>query len=110
MDTAPLAEAYRGLPPASQAETLARLAHELTVVARDTYEPGSLDLRDPQRLRRLNEIQHRVTGHLRALLADDPHRYPDDVLVAIILDEDDPELAGQVAYAFRRSLPRPALA
>ncbi len=99
-----LVDEFRGLPATSQIESLVRLAHELTIVARDAYEPGSLDLRHPQRLRALNEVQHRITSHVLALLAADPARYPDDVLASIILEQDDPELRRQVAVAFARSL------
>jgi hypothetical protein len=105
MDTSRLVDEFRALSPASQVETLVRLAHELTILGRDVaYEPGSLDLRHPQRLRALNEVQHRITSHVLALLSADSHRYPDDVFVSIILEQDDPELRRQVAGAFSRSL------
>jgi hypothetical protein len=104
MDLPRLVNEFRGLPSASQIETLVRLAHELTIVGRDAYEPGSLELRHPERMRSLNEIQHRVTSHVLALLAADASRYPDDLLVSIILGQDDPELRRQVAAAFARSL------
>jgi len=105
MDIAHLVDQFRSLPPASQIEALVRLAYELTIVGRDTaYEPGSLDLRHPRRLRALNEVQHKITSHVVALLATDPGRYPDDVLASIILEQDDSELRRQVAAAFARSL------
>ena len=40
----------------------------------------------------MNEIQHRVTGHMRSLIAGNSKRYPDDVIVPIIIADDDPEL------------------
>lgn len=95
---------FKSLPPVSQIEILARLAHELTIVGRDTYHISGSGVREPNRLRFLNEIQHRVTSHTLALLTSDPGRYPDDVLVSIILGADDPELASQVEAAFDRSL------
>ena len=98
MENSHIVDDFRGLRPAAQIEALARLAHELTIVARDTYEVSSPDLRSPHRLRCLNEVQHRVTSHLLALLTGDPGRYPDEVLVSIILDQDDPELRRQVAF------------
>jgi hypothetical protein len=44
---------------------LARLAHELTICARSTYEPGTHEVRQPALLRAYNELQHRVVGSLR---------------------------------------------
>jgi hypothetical protein len=104
MDTSRLVTELRSLPSPLQIEALVRLAHELTIVGRDSYDASSLELRHPQRLRSLNEVQHRVTSHVLALLAADPGRYPDEVLVSIILEQDDPELRRQVAAAFARSL------
>jgi hypothetical protein len=104
MDTSRLVAEFRSLPPATQIEALVRLAHELTIVGRDTYEGSSLGLSHPQRLRSLNEIQHRITSHVLALLAADPGRYPDEMLASITLEQDDPELRRQVGAAFARSL------
>ena len=110
MDISHIADTFRSLPPAAQIEALVRLAHELTIVGRDTYEVSSPELRYPHRLRSLNEVQHRVLSHVLALLKDDPGRYLDEVLASIILDQDDPELRRQVAAAFARSLPKHAVA
>jgi hypothetical protein len=44
---------------------LARIAAELTVCARDTYEAGTDNVVDPQSLRAYNELLHRVTGAVR---------------------------------------------
>jgi hypothetical protein len=104
VDIPHLIAAFRSLPPAAQLETLVRLAWELTIAGRDTYDPSSQELRHPGRLRALNEVQHRVTAHMLALLTDDAGRYPDEVLAAIVLEQDDPELRRQVAAAFARSL------
>ncbi len=107
MDVARLVNEFRGLPSSSQVEVLVRLAHELTLVGREAYEPGTLALRHPQRLRAVNEAQHRVTSHVLALLAADPRRYPDEVLASVILEQDDPELRRQIAAALARSLSQP---
>ncbi len=79
---------------------LASYANRLTVAARDTYVAGEDAVADPCRLRRMNEIQHRVTGHLLHLLQSNPERYPDDVLMSIILDDSDSELM----WAFKQAL------
>jgi hypothetical protein len=84
---------------------LLRLAHELTLVARESYEPGTEALTHPARVRAVNEIQHRILAFLIALVEDDPRRYPDDVLLAIILEDNDrdPEFRNQVWGAFDRA-------
>ncbi|HEX8919857.1 MAG TPA: hypothetical protein VF766_00170 [Pyrinomonadaceae bacterium] len=84
-------------------EFLAHLIHELTIIARDNYEVGQDGLINPQRMRRINEVQHRISDSLCALLQNNPHRYPDDVLVRIILEHpDDNALEQQLSEAFAR--------
>lgn len=110
MQTPDLSAEFCTLSPGSQIEVLLRLSHELTIIGRDTYEPSSPDLRNPHRLRYLNEVQHRITSHVLALLASDLSRYPDEVLASIILEQEDPELHRQIATAFARSLSSQAMA
>jgi hypothetical protein len=50
-------------------EILAGLAHELTICARDTYEVGTDEVRDPCDLRAYNELLHRVTASVVSNLA-----------------------------------------
>ena len=83
---------YSALPASAQLRVLADFAHCLTVIARGTYMPKTEDIANPRRLRLLNEVQHRVTGHMRHLISGDPERYPDDAIVRIIIAEDDAEL------------------
>ena len=84
-------------------EFLAQLMYELTLIVRDNYETGQDGLCNPQRVRRANEVQHRVSAFLWASLRDDPQRYPDDVLVRIILEQPDDEVLGrQLKETFER--------
>jgi hypothetical protein len=84
-------------------EFLAHLIHELTIIARDSYEVGQDGVTNPQRLRRINEVQHRISDFLCALLHNNPHRYPDDVLMRIVLEHpDDSALEQQLSEAFGR--------
>jgi hypothetical protein len=84
-------------------EFLAHLMHELTVIARDSYEVGQDGLTNPQRVRRINEVQHRVSAYLYALLRGDSQRYTDDVLVKIILEHpDDKELERELGKSFEQ--------
>lgn len=57
------------LTPPEQAAFLATLAHALTIHARGTYQPRSHDVAQPYALRRINEVQHRITACLRDCVA-----------------------------------------
>jgi hypothetical protein len=84
-------------------EFLAHLMHELTIIARDTYEVGQDGLTNPQQMRRVNEVQHRVSSFLLALLRNDLKRYPDELLVRIILEHpEDNVLEQRLSNAFAR--------
>src|SRR5262245_40883744 len=92
--------AYSELPVDAQMRFLAYFGHNLTIVARDTYDFQASTVRAPERLRAINEIQHRVLGHIQAMLTDSEWRYPDDALVSIFLEHDDQHLQRQAAWAF----------
>lgn len=95
-------EAFESLSSREQVRFLLRLAWRLTVVARNYYVPQSDQLADPTAIREINELQHRVTAHALAVLDENPNRYPNDVLLDIIL-KDTPgrnELRERVHRAF----------
>jgi hypothetical protein len=48
---------------------LARIAHTLTICARDTYEFGTENVLNPQMLRAYNELLHQVIGSVISRLA-----------------------------------------
>lgn len=86
---------------------LLRFAHELTIVARDSYDANGDGVAEPRRLRTLNEMQHRLLANCVALLEDDPKRYPDEVLLEMLLDHpQDVMLETAVRQAFDRTLSR----
>ena len=58
----------RSLVLDQQRRFLARLSFEITIAGRNSYEAGTDELTDPRQLRRVNEVQHRVTGCLSQLL------------------------------------------
>jgi hypothetical protein len=92
------------MSPKEQLRFLSLLGEWLTITGRDTYKPQTEELLCPARLRAINEIQHVIFGHLSALASDDSHRYPDDVLMAIILEHvQDRVLKKQVQRAFERA-------
>ena len=47
---------------------LTTIAFELTLIARDTYEVQSIQVKDPVRLRAVNEWMHFIVGILRTIL------------------------------------------
>jgi hypothetical protein len=52
----------KSLSPSARTALLARIAHVLTICARDTYEVGTEKVLEPQVLRSYNELLHSVTG------------------------------------------------
>ena len=64
---------YSKWTPRNKLRFLALLSHDLTVRARDTYVPGTLDVSNPAKLRVINELQHSITGRIVDSLAGGPH-------------------------------------
>ncbi len=103
MESSTFINTFSALPAQEKTKALVRLSQELTIVARDTYQTGTLGLLQPVRLRAINEVQHRVSAHFLALLRNDAGRYPDEVLVNTLLEhDDDQELRRQIGEAFSR--------
>ncbi|MDR3457946.1 MAG: hypothetical protein P4N60_10905 [Verrucomicrobiae bacterium] len=82
--TAELKHAFSALTEQQQALVLAAYAHELTMLARAGYEAGTVLLSDPSMVRRVNEVQHRVTSAIFSRLNNCSERYPDDVLIDVV--------------------------
>ncbi len=76
---------FSELPLVDQARLLAVFVHELTVEARSAYGPGVEQVQDGARLRFVNEIVCRLARFIEQLLADDPARPGDDVLMRMLL-------------------------
>ena len=94
-------EIFHNYSPQEKIDFLVHLAHALTILARDTYEVGGEGLTQPARLRRITEVQHRVLGSIIALTKDETKRYPDEVLVRLILEHpEDRDLQQQLEQAF----------
>jgi hypothetical protein len=68
-----------------QARFLARFMYELTLEARNFYGPGGEQMIDANKLRFVNEIQHRLTRFIEQILIDDPARSADDVMLRLLL-------------------------
>lgn len=94
-------EIFCNYAPHEKIDFLVHFAHALTILARDTYEVGGEGLTQPSRLRRITEVQHRVLGGVIALMKQEAKRYPDDVLVRLLLEQpEDRDLQQQLHEAF----------
>ena len=79
---------------------LARLSWEITIAGRNSYEPGTEELTDPSQLRRVNEIQHRVTACLSQLLEDKcPDGFVQSIAQRVLMERDD-ELRGILQWSW----------
>ena len=79
-------ERFVRMGPQDQILWLSRLIHLLTIEARSTYERGTDQVVDPMRLRRYNELIHRVAGFQRDVILDSPDRFPTEVLSEMLKD------------------------
>jgi hypothetical protein len=64
---------------------LARFMYELTLEARNYYGSGGDQPIDPNKLRFINEVQHRVTRFIEQILIDDPARSSDEMMLRLLL-------------------------
>lgn len=76
---------FSDLSALEQARFLARFMYELTLEARNFYGPGGEQAIDANRLRFVNEVQHRVTRFMEQILIDDPARPSDEVMLRLLL-------------------------
>jgi len=82
---------------------LARLMHALTVVGRDSYTVQSEGLDRPEDLRRINEIQHRVSACLRDVLLGEAEVSFQQAMAVWVLGESRPELCELLRWAWQNS-------
>lgn len=76
---------FSDLTSIDQARFVARFMYELTLEARNFYGPGGEQPIDANRLRFLNEIQHRLTRFIEQILLDDPARPTAAVMIRLLL-------------------------
>lgn len=82
---------------------LARLMHQLTVVGRDSYTFQADGLDSPEDLRRVNEIQHRVSACLLNILLGETEVSFQRAMSTWVLDEPRPQLHRLLAWAWHNS-------
>jgi len=68
-----------------KARFLVRFMYELTLEARNYYGPGGSQDIDANKLRFINEIQHRLTRFIEQILIDDPARTSDESMLKLLL-------------------------
>lgn len=77
---------FLALSPEARRRWLARLMLALTIHGRTYYEAGTEDLADPEGLRRLNELTHRIARYNLAVVESDEQRMPDEVFSALLFE------------------------
>lgn len=105
MDQTTGTELFTSLKHEDKVQMLADLTYHLTIIARDTYDDHG-GIKDTQRLRSLNEVQHRALANLRALAAGQSGaRMSDDALVAMFFaHREDTTLTRWLISAFEKAV------
>jgi hypothetical protein len=80
---------------------LACLAHQLTVVGRNSYQVQTEELDQPRQLRKTNEILHRVTACLRDAVSGVESSGFVESMGARVLEPADEELRGLTHWAWQ---------
>jgi hypothetical protein len=105
MNSSALLARFKLLSEHSKTLFVCRLVHAMTVYARSTYVAGTEGVMDPQLLRWLNEVQHRLIGQAVNLISQDVQRYSDasfcDLLCAI---SEDARYGHKFSKVLRRTL------
>ena len=78
-----LVRLFRGMPPASKAKTLARIAEAETVNSRVAYSFGNKDI---EAMRSFNEFVHRLLGYIRVVLDADERWLSDETMIESIIE------------------------
>jgi hypothetical protein len=78
--------AFANLSRVESITWLARLAAALTVAARDTYEVGGDGILDNKRMRRINELIHRVIYQILHRLNNE-YGYPNNAFFRLLESE-----------------------
>ena len=88
------------LPANSKLLFLALLSHALTVAGRNSYQAQTEELEKPAQLRRVNEIQHRVSACLRELLTGQSSISFQQSIATWVLEQPDEEFQGLMAWVW----------
>ncbi|WP_325399050.1 hypothetical protein [Undibacterium sp.] len=94
------------LPTQKKMLFLASLSHELTIAGRSSYKPQTEELEKPSRLRRINEIQHRVASCLCQLITGQMSF--EKSIAHWVLQQDDEEFADLLSWSWEHAKERTA--
>jgi hypothetical protein len=93
------------LSPLDRARFLARFMYELTLEARNFYGASGEQPIDANKLRFINEVQHRITRFIEQILIDDPARSSDEVMLRLLLaPRAEKTIEGLVHAAYARTI------
>lgn len=109
VNAAPEAEAawLQSLSAHERARFLIRLSHNLTIAGRAIALASDTTESRLERLRELNEIQHRVVGYAgHALGAAEDQRFLLPLLLTVLRGSRDPDLNGAARYAWNQTRTR----
>jgi hypothetical protein len=89
----------------------ALLMHDLTLVGRACYGPAPDEVRSPEILRRVNELQHKISAQIGHLVEGSAYTYPAAVLVGHVLNAAPPESSwhGQFRFSLITALEKKVL-
>jgi hypothetical protein len=95
---------YVAVAPEDKCRFLIRLSYELTVQMRGCYDEADVGLR-VVKLQGANEIQHHLASEAHHHLVGNIERYPDDVLIRILVENGAfYNIGGELAGALTRCL------
>jgi hypothetical protein len=77
---------FREIGLLGQLQWLSQLIFLLTMFARETYEPGADGVVAPERLRRFNELVHRVAAFQKKIANSWSEGLPDEALFRMLAD------------------------
>lgn len=92
------------LPVTEQIRLLLTYGHQLTVMARDSYEFQGAGVVKPELLRGVNEINHRLFPNIESLIGTEAPAFPSNIMASWIAGEGRPTIAQGSLRAFERAL------
>src|SRR5216684_1586414 len=95
---------WNSLALSKRIQLCARLCHSLTIVARGAYGDGGDSPPDSQRLRDINEMQHRLTSAVHEMLTTGDCTYADQIVIPIFFNPyDDKGFEAELQSAFSQA-------